>query len=65
MNKLVKAYKFFSTDPAEIDRERGNFPIQYVVPYGPEHPNEFDAEEWLSENAEAGKKYILTPVYSA
>jgi hypothetical protein len=64
MDKPVKSYKFFSTDPAEIDRERGNFPIQYVVPYGPEHPTQFDAEEWLEENAEPGKKYILIPVYS-
>jgi len=63
MNDLIKSYKFFSTDPTEIDRQKGNYPIQYVVPFGPEHSNEFDAEEWLRENAEPNKRYILIPVY--
>lgn len=51
-------------DPREVARETGNYPIEYVVPFGPEHPNEFEAEEWLKENAEEGKKYVLIPVYT-
>lgn len=61
---MNKSYKFFSMDPREVARETGNYPIEYVVPFGPEHPNEFEAEEWLKENAEEGKKYVLIPVYT-
>jgi hypothetical protein len=64
MSKMIKSYKFFSMDPKEVDREKGNYPIQYVVPFGPEHPSEFEAEEWLKENAEDGRKYVLIPVYT-
>ena len=61
---MHKKYKFFSVDPAEIDLEHGNYPIQSLVPYGPEHTSESDAEEWLHEKAGVDKKYILIQVYS-
>ncbi len=61
---MTKTYKFFSVDPSEINKEQGNYPIQYLIPSGPYHLDESLAEEWFEENAEADKKYILIPVYS-
>ncbi|WP_276348851.1 hypothetical protein [Daejeonella sp. JGW-45] len=61
---MAKTYKFISVLLSEIDKEQGNYPIQYLVPYGPEHPNESAAEKWLEDNAETDKKYILIPIYS-
>jgi len=64
MDSITKKFKFFSLQRAEVDRKKGNYPLQYIVPYGPEHENETSAEAWLQKNPDADKKFILLPLYS-
>lgn len=61
---MNKAYKFFSMDPKELSYESGGYRMETVYPFGPEHPDEMTAGEWLKEHHEKGKKYTLIPVYA-
>jgi hypothetical protein len=59
----MKKYQFLDTKPAEADRLSTQAPLYFAVPFGPEHDNTFEAEEWLAENSEEGNSYILVPTY--
>ena len=61
---MTKAYKFFRLESQEVSIEKGNYPIEKILPRGPIFESENNAIDWLEENGELGVKYILLPLYS-
>lgn len=56
---MKKYFKFLKFDSKDLNMEKGNHPVETIVPLGPPFKAKDNEKHWLKQNAQGDSTYVL------